>query len=620
MIIARIQHLVAICILLGPVAVLAQNRTGNGTENGGQTCPQGLPGFTLKGEDCKVICHAARWLDIVLFFVGNYVVHAATVPGRPGQSTISSLVALLTALLLPGGGVRHGIEVIMTLAIFQPTPLRTAARAGAICAVVRTRFSNPDEDETELNLTPSAEEREQTRLMRGARHVSAVIIYGRNLLTWIYVVIGGAFIFISTMLISTSFPLRARFGSNKRHQIIGILTRALQIPLKLLRFIHPMASVQGNSPVIIILGSLWRNVSLMFRSLSSPTRLSTTKVHGFYELPDGYELVVVQANATFDQDPVEPDGEQWNRGLVWEKMKRALRSQRTTVISCSHNYIKSGISLAQLLFSLWTLYRTKLDQIDQFGYAAFGLTVAPYAWMSIINGLGNLFCPQYDCLYIAESQGLRDFAEWRDDAARTAEERERFRVEGVVGTLDKKTDDYLQAYHRERLRLRTLLHFQRNADLTGWEDLMLIVQYHIAREVGSVVSPEEEIPRLETKHLWRQIKAQILSTLLSFLAAGVPLAIVGAMSSFRPGRSTGEERGWTMAWLALGVLGQQLNAPAVLIEGRPIVNKAREATRYHRRLLYLLVVLVTGVPCIGGMVMVVRMIQKFGVCAWLGGN
>ncbi|KAL8364699.1 hypothetical protein RB595_003805 [Gaeumannomyces hyphopodioides] len=362
-----------------------------------------------------------------------------------------------------------------------------------------------------------------------------------------------------------------------------------------------------------------------------PARFSQTKVHGFYNLRPGYELVVVQANAKFKEDPVVergPDENWWQYKVIRKKLKGILQPKRTTVISCNHNYIKSGISLAQLFFSIWTLYRTNLDQIGQFGYAAFGLTVAPYAWMSIINGLGNLACPQYDCLYIVKSQALRDFNTWRDHPDRTDQEKEQFRVEGEVGTLDEHTDNNLETYHRQRRRLRTLLHMQRNADVTGWEDMILLTKYYVARAVSERFpnlhakgksEKDQKIPELETDRLWEQIKTQIWSTVWSFVAAAVPLIIVGAISRFRPGQSTLEERGWTMAWLAFGVLGQLWNAPAVLIEGRPNINKPGDrAKRYHRRLIYLLVVLVSGVPCIGGMVMVVRMIQKFGVCEWLG--
>ncbi|KAH8702792.1 hypothetical protein GQ44DRAFT_778475 [Phaeosphaeriaceae sp. PMI808] len=65
--------------------------------------------------------------------------------------------------------------------------------------------------------------------------------------------------------------------------------------------------------------------------------------------------------------------------------------------------VKAVAALAQSAYALYTLYRARGDQINQFGYAAFGLTVAPYAVMSIMNLLGNLCRPEYPSLYMVES-------------------------------------------------------------------------------------------------------------------------------------------------------------------------------------------------------------------------
>jgi len=73
---------------------------------------------------------------MIIFFLGNYVAHAATVVAKPGQSALASLISIITALLFPGGGIRSGVDAIMSLAKLGKTNLQTAARAGAICAVV----------------------------------------------------------------------------------------------------------------------------------------------------------------------------------------------------------------------------------------------------------------------------------------------------------------------------------------------------------------------------------------------------------------------------------------------------------------------------------------------------
>ncbi|KLU93080.1 hypothetical protein MAPG_12021 [Magnaporthiopsis poae ATCC 64411] len=567
-----IRNIIAASLLLASASVLAQNGTENVTENGARKCPNNLPGFTLQGDNCKVLCHPARWTDILLFFLGNYVAHAATALRRPGQSTLSTGVAFLMALLLPGGGVRHGIETIMSFAILQPTPLRTAARAGAICAVVKTRLRRPVAGETADEAAAMEEE------------------------------------------------LRLRL-------------RPANPPWSFLSFLF--------APTVYIRGVGHMPYPVTFdKAPSRQTILSTPKIHGVCRLPEGYELMVVHGNATFQDDEDEDTAEAgllfnkpwWHPKGTWKKATRIFQPKRTMTISCNYNFTKSLISIVQLLFGITTLYRAKADQLDRFGYAAFGLTVAPYVWMSMINLLGNVLCPQYDCIYIAESEGLRQFYAWR--AGASAVDQERYKVEGVIGRLDEGSDERLKEYHRERLCLRTLLRHEHSIDVTGWEDVVQLQSYTILRvfRILSQLAPLDItdrfwwlpntdrfgwLPELETTYLKIQIEGLVRSAVWSFVAAAVPLVIVGTVSSFRPGQSTVEERGWMMAWLVCGVLGQLWSTPAVFIEGRPSITTG-DRQRYHSRAIYMCVVLAFGVPSIGGMVTVGRMIRDFGVCQWLG--
>ena len=58
------------------------------------------------------------------------------------------------------------------------------------------------------------------------------------------------------------------------------------------------------------------------------------------------------------------------------------------------------VSIVQVLLASATLYETRGDQFNQYGYAAFGLTVIPYIVMSIVNLLGNLLTPDFPTLYL----------------------------------------------------------------------------------------------------------------------------------------------------------------------------------------------------------------------------
>jgi len=47
-------------------------------------CLVNIPGYTHHGK-CNLLCAPATWFDILIFFLGNYVAHAATVVSLPGQ-------------------------------------------------------------------------------------------------------------------------------------------------------------------------------------------------------------------------------------------------------------------------------------------------------------------------------------------------------------------------------------------------------------------------------------------------------------------------------------------------------------------------------------------------------
>jgi hypothetical protein len=79
----------------------------------------------------------------VIFYFGNYFAHVATVQTYPGESLRSTIQALVLALLLPAAGISRGLTTIIRFAKLQKTPLQTAARAGALCMVVRTKDWQP---------------------------------------------------------------------------------------------------------------------------------------------------------------------------------------------------------------------------------------------------------------------------------------------------------------------------------------------------------------------------------------------------------------------------------------------------------------------------------------------
>lgn len=98
------------------------------------TTPQG----TTNHDNQRLLCTPAKWTDVLSFFLSNYLTHVATVVTHPGEAGISTALALASALLLPTAGVTRGLTAIVRRAKFAKSPLEVAARAGALCMVVRS--------------------------------------------------------------------------------------------------------------------------------------------------------------------------------------------------------------------------------------------------------------------------------------------------------------------------------------------------------------------------------------------------------------------------------------------------------------------------------------------------
>jgi hypothetical protein len=95
----------------------------------------------------RVLTAVSRRTDILSFFLGNYAAHAATVISYPGESIASTIGAIVFALVFPTPGIVRGLNAIVRHAAFVSDPLEQAARAGALCMVVRTKDWKPMDGE-----------------------------------------------------------------------------------------------------------------------------------------------------------------------------------------------------------------------------------------------------------------------------------------------------------------------------------------------------------------------------------------------------------------------------------------------------------------------------------------
>ena len=99
-----------------------------------------LPVGAFNRGDGDLLCKPAKVTDILLFLVANYLAHAATTRTWAGESIVDSVLAAVGALLLPGSGVFRGLKAIVSNARFARNDLTTAARAGALCTLVKRSY------------------------------------------------------------------------------------------------------------------------------------------------------------------------------------------------------------------------------------------------------------------------------------------------------------------------------------------------------------------------------------------------------------------------------------------------------------------------------------------------
>lgn len=198
-------------------------------------------------------------------------------------------------------------------------------------------------------------------------------------------------------------------------------------------------------------------------------------IHGQFRVPPGYKLVFVPRWASHEiRSPAGSD---------------------QCHLASSYNLPKLLVGLVQAVWAVATLYRARGDQIQRYGYAAFGLTVAPYAFMSIMNILGTLLNPEYAAVFLVRTP-------WMSDAE----------ADGGFFAAEvcfEPVGDTTQAAHPPR--------------------------------------------RSRTAHRESAVDEVLLSVLALFCGC-IPLAVIGGLSKFQAQGSSDFAQVFTMAWVAVGIV------------------------------------------------------------------
>jgi hypothetical protein len=303
-----------------------------------------LPSGTSNHGVPGLLCTPTRWTDIVTFYLANYVAHTLTTRSLPGERPSSFAMAVMVALFFPAAGAFRGILGIWSLAIFRNSDLEKAARAGALCMLIRTskwKAQNHNKLYNTILRLPSPDSSSKKHNTSENRLASQVA------------------------------------ASSQEENDIGT---------------DPSEPTQETTRLAMYNLS-WGTPALLENGLSE----SEFRIHGSYKVPPGYAFCRVPQRATFIESETRPQVTQ------------------TARLSYNYNVGKILVSLGQAIYAICTLYRARGDQISQFGYAAFGLTVAPYAVVSVLNLLGSLCCPEFPALYMVESSIMEEARQRGDE-------------------------------------------------------------------------------------------------------------------------------------------------------------------------------------------------------------
>ncbi|KAF9067048.1 hypothetical protein BDP27DRAFT_1449288 [Rhodocollybia butyracea] len=117
--------------LCGPISSSNTTSLGDNTSNG-----------TVNPD---LVCVPASIFTVLAFISANYITHAITTQAIPGERTWHTVIALATALMLPGAGAARGLNNIVRGGLMwrMDNDLNKAAAAGALCMIIRSRDWKP---------------------------------------------------------------------------------------------------------------------------------------------------------------------------------------------------------------------------------------------------------------------------------------------------------------------------------------------------------------------------------------------------------------------------------------------------------------------------------------------
>jgi hypothetical protein len=595
-----------------------------------------LPGGTTQHGNPEIICTPADGSDIIYFFFVNYATHALTTVVLPGEGWESYLTNALASLLFPSFGAYRGLRAIFVgystvrkwfkreryevhvdidetkkdskRRASQARDLQKARRAGALCMVVRNGDWRPkDGDVIEENVL----------LMEGSE---------------------------AAPLLKTGLDKRKEINVSERE--VGANStdddRAPFIP-------NGFSDIVEMKPVSHSRGSL--SASSTLKDDFGLSTLPEIRLHT-YPTPWTYCRRACPDSVGSRTIRSAPAKLATGYSIVMLPSCTPIRNLPNDAaidrINSNYDVMRGLAAIVQAILAIQTLYQTRGDQIKRYGFASFGLTVAPYAIMSLVNLLGALSRPEYDAVYLIGSpmmveerrrKGLEGYydgvvgevleADRDHSLANDFTKDDNFVVESPVFFQSIDNDMYATLRTHDKKEPVCVRVMQSDSPYAALDGLSLFVPstppfaYHRAsEEVLSNPRPRRistDTFKWPSKILPRSTRYIKRSRWLAFIISLSPIILIQTLSGFKAGsESTTVQQAITMLWLAWG---SAIGYLVARFETKDTVgDKVEGQTQVWSIVKSVGWFLVLGWPAFAGWAVVGKMLKEYGRCVKLPGT
>lgn len=538
-------------------------------------------------SDGQLYCEKTTWYGICWFFFTNYLLHALSVRSLPGENVYSSTAFKLCCLLVPYTGVRRALSLISRASSLTKDDLQAAARAGALCMVIRKPDWRPRDGQIVhgCQVKESAEEQAPERALASLDEKDKPIDVPASEMSGCRASAGGAIASQKELRLNIKEPY-------ERPEPSSFLDKISRVLILTDRFHNDMPS-------------------------SSPVDHENIKVHGLCQLAPGYGLSYISPNVK-----------------VYPRHYAQLGNQdiKPTRIASTHDIPRILFSLIQTVSGGYSLYKARGSQIDRYGFAAFGLTVLPYMIVSIINFIASLLSAEYETVYMVHSTMMDEMVSRGgivDGVVGSLQENTNMESSRYIGTSCVKensksigfesSEDHLHGYEVgvDKGSKFDILPYEppRPPPIKKWIFRVChryrqwhgLVAPHDPKSKPSITGPAIDIPTHPTLHNlsppWYQKHLNIFALIILSLTLAVPYVVIAFLTGWKAKHSTSVQQNFVLIWLIHGQF-----------QGYAVAKVERLTGKKSSIRGFFIIFLFYGSNCVCGLTIVAQEMLEFGTC------